>query len=384
VSLSVDTSELGDRQDSDPLIRPLITSLPSRAIIEEARHRSSKVYCCFVDFRKAFDSVPREALFQRLRDIGISPTLLTAIMRLYESVLGRLRTVHGISDFIRSTIGVKQGCPLSPTLFGIYIDELEAFLHEHIQDNDGCLLHQVLISILLFVDDVVLLASSPEGLQRQLDALALFCDLRQLTVNLGKTKVMIFNGSKKSIDLHFFFRGKEIEITNTYTYLGVQFSGPRFSLRPTLQPQITKGYRSLALLERQCFRHHFQDISSKMSLMDSLIRPTVLYGSEIWGPSLLESDWASVERVQTLLLRRIIRCKQTVPQHIILAEFGARPFRLETMFGLVSLLHRIRSLADSTKGRDRYPYLAYCSSETIALSSSSVGLDVGSRGFQIF
>jgi hypothetical protein len=147
-------------------------------------------------------------------------------MRLYESVLGRLHTAHGMSDFIRSTIGVKQGCPLSPTLFGIYIDELEAFLHEHIQDGDRCLLHQVLISILLFVDDVVLLASSPAGLQRQLDALALFCDLRQLTVNLGKTKVMIFNGSKKSVDLHFFFRGEEIEITNAYTYLGVRFSGP--------------------------------------------------------------------------------------------------------------------------------------------------------------
>jgi hypothetical protein len=85
-----------------------------------------------VDFWKAFDSVPWEALFQRLKDIGIFDTLLTTIMRLYELVLGRLRTVQGISDFIRSTIGVKQGCPLSPTLFGIYIDELESFLHEHI------------------------------------------------------------------------------------------------------------------------------------------------------------------------------------------------------------------------------------------------------------
>ena len=99
-----------------------------RATIEEAWHRSSKVYCCFVDFRKAFDSVPREDLFQRLREIGFSSTLLTAIMRLYESVLGRLRTVGGMSEFIRSTIGVKQGCSLSPTLFGIDIDELESFL----------------------------------------------------------------------------------------------------------------------------------------------------------------------------------------------------------------------------------------------------------------
>jgi hypothetical protein len=137
---------------------------------------------------------------------------------------------------------------------------------------------------------------------------------------------MIFNGSKKTIALPFFFKGEEIEITNTYIYLGVKFSGARFSLRSTLQSRITKGYRSLSLLERQCFHHHFQDISSKMSLMDSLIRPTVLYGSEIWRPSLLEYGWASIERVQTLLHRHIIRCKQRVPQHIILAEFGTHPF----------------------------------------------------------
>lgn len=87
-------------------------------------------------------------------------------MRLYEAILGRLRTVGGLSNFIRSTIRVKQGCPLSPTLFGIYIDELESFLREHIKDTDGCLLHQVLIFILLFADDISLIASSQEGLQR--------------------------------------------------------------------------------------------------------------------------------------------------------------------------------------------------------------------------
>lgn len=170
------------------------------------------------------------------------------------------------------SIGVKQSCPLSPTLFGIYIYELEDFLRDCIQDGDGCLLHQVLISILLFADDVALLASSLEGLQLQLDALALFCDFRQLTVNLGKTKVMIFNGTKKTLsDVHFFSRGEEIEITSTYTYLGVQFSRSRFSLWQGLQPRVNKGYGSLALLERQCFQHHFQDISSKMYRMDSLI-----------------------------------------------------------------------------------------------------------------
>ena len=76
-------------------------------IIEEARHISEIFYCCFVDFWKAFDSVPRVALFERLREIGISEMLRIAIMRLYETVVGRFWTLDGFLDPIHSTIGVK-------------------------------------------------------------------------------------------------------------------------------------------------------------------------------------------------------------------------------------------------------------------------------------
>lgn len=99
---------------------------------------------------------------------------------------------------------MKHGFPLLPTLFRIYIDELEVVLSDSLLLGDGCHLHQVLILILLFVDDVVLLASSHEGLQRILDRLASFCDMRQLVMNLEKTRVMVFNGLKTS-RLHFHF-----------------------------------------------------------------------------------------------------------------------------------------------------------------------------------
>lgn len=178
--------------------------LTLRVIIEEARNHSAKVYCCFVDFRKAFDSVPRGALFQRLKDIDTPNILVIVIMRLYETVVGKFRTPEGFSDPIHSAIGVKQGCPLSPTLFDIYIDELECFLREASLPEDGCYLHQVLISILTFTDDVVLLASSLEGLQRLIDRLASFYDQRQLMMNLSKTWVMVFNYLKTSY-LHFNF-----------------------------------------------------------------------------------------------------------------------------------------------------------------------------------
>ncbi len=127
------------------------------------------------------------ALFQHLRDIKISEILITTNMRLYECVEGRFKIPQGLSNPIQSTIRVKKACPLSTTLFNIYVDELEAFLYYCLLPSDGCYLHQVLISILLFANDVILLASSPNGLQWLLDGLASFWDSRELVLNLGKT-----------------------------------------------------------------------------------------------------------------------------------------------------------------------------------------------------
>ena len=102
--------------------------LTLRTIIEEGRANGRKIYCCFVDFRKAFDTVPRARLMNRMQMLGVPKEIIWGIMALYGSVLGRVRTPEGDSDIIQSTIGVKQGCPLSPTLFGMYIDEVSNYV----------------------------------------------------------------------------------------------------------------------------------------------------------------------------------------------------------------------------------------------------------------
>ena len=96
-----------------------------RCIIEEAKHAHRKVFCCFVDLRRAFDSIPRHLLLQRLLQLCFPSDILAAVVTIYERVLARFRDHPSLSPPIHSTIGVKQGCPLSPTLFALYIDELE-------------------------------------------------------------------------------------------------------------------------------------------------------------------------------------------------------------------------------------------------------------------
>ena len=80
---------------------------------------------------------------------------------------------------------------MSPTLFGLYIDELETTIRT--LGGADLSLAEAVIQILLYADDVVLLSSSATGLQRHLDGLQVFYDTHDLKVNLGKTKVMIFN-----------------------------------------------------------------------------------------------------------------------------------------------------------------------------------------------
>ena len=73
-----------------------------------------------------------------------------------------------ISEMFASSIGVKQGCPLSPTLFGLCIDELESRVLEYIREEDiqEVMIGNVVIMLLLYADDVVLLAHTIEDAQK--------------------------------------------------------------------------------------------------------------------------------------------------------------------------------------------------------------------------
>ena len=79
-----------------------------------------------MDFRKAFDSVNHEVMWRILKARGIHPKLLALIKDLYNGSRARV-AAHGTeSGWFDIRTGVRQGCPLSPLLFNIYMDFLAA------------------------------------------------------------------------------------------------------------------------------------------------------------------------------------------------------------------------------------------------------------------
>ena len=119
---------------------------------------------------------------------------------------------------------MRQGCRLSPILFTIYINELASALEK--SAAPGLTLLESEVKNLLFADDLMLLSPITEGLQQHLDIRHRFCQTWALTLNLSKTKIMMFQ-TRSSCQDHgdkFLLDTVALEHTKNYTYLGLNIS----------------------------------------------------------------------------------------------------------------------------------------------------------------
>ena len=162
--------------------------------MEECHNDKFNLFCFFVDFIKAFDTVPRNNLWNRLEELRVPFEFRAATIWLYENVIAMLKRNEWWSKYIKCNIRVKQGCPLSHTLFGIYIAKLEGCLEE--ADCASTILARIVIILLLYADKSVFLAKCPSDLDKQLRLLRDFCSTMAMTVNNDKTKIMIIKSKK--------------------------------------------------------------------------------------------------------------------------------------------------------------------------------------------
>ena len=170
--------------------------------------------CAFIDFSTAFDSVCRNKLYSKSKEYGISSKMLKMVMEIYRNVISCVKNSNMHSDWFTCIDGLRQGDGLSPILFAMSINDISKKLSVVDSHRD--------MNILLYADDLVILAESREMLQKKLDVLYTYCSDNNLKVNINKSKVMAFN-SRKDIEL-LLYNGCILQEVDKFKYLGMTFN----------------------------------------------------------------------------------------------------------------------------------------------------------------
>ena len=92
------------------------------------RKHQKLLFSCFVDFGKAFDCIPRQKLFDKLRKEGVQGRFLDVLISMYSNDKSAVKIDNKLTEAFTCFAGVKQGCMMSPTLFNFYLSDLPKFL----------------------------------------------------------------------------------------------------------------------------------------------------------------------------------------------------------------------------------------------------------------
>ena len=299
------------------------------AILDIYLHRKERLYCAFVDYKKAFDLVDRSSLWIKLISHGINGKIVNAIYNLYANAKSCVKYNGSISSPFACSVGVRQGENLSPMLFAIYLNDFELYLSSrykgleqmsreartYICDDDIEVFLK--LYVLLYADDTIIMAESPEELQNAISAVYDYCNIWKLSVNTSKTKVVIFSRGKIRNIPSFLFGTENLEIVEDYTYLGTIFNY-NGKFKKAINKQIASARRALFILQKKAISLKLP-IDLQIELFDKTILPILLYGSEVWGFS---KEILQIEIFYRTFLKGILKVNNSTPDPMVYGETG--------------------------------------------------------------
>ena len=300
------------------------------------KREKKKLYCSFIDFRKAFDLVYRDGIWLKLINYGTSTKMVTMLRAMYASVKSCVRVNGSLSNFFDSYMGVKQGESLSPLLFILFINDMNEALSNGTFDT--VTIDELQIFLLLFADDTVLFSYSKEGLQALLNQLCNYCNKWGILVNTDKTVAMTFKTGTRIENVDIFYDGNKLNNVNKFTYLGVTLSanGSFYQAQKTLAQQAMKALFSLNSL----FNIVSLEISEKLKLFDTMVAPILNYGSEIWG----FHNAPDIERVHIKFLKQILGVRSQTSNIAVYGELGRLPFSVMRRIPIIKYEFKIMIL----------------------------------------
>lgn len=296
-----------------------------RQLQEKSREQGRPLFLCFVDLEKAFDCVPREALWIVLKKVGCPAKFVRLVRLLHDGMTCCVSANGEQSDFFPVSCGVKQGCVLAPTLFAIYfaavvsetIQKVPTGIHIRFR-TDGMLFNlsrlkartkvsYKMITEIMYADDLCFLAESPTSLQELMTGLDEACSKFGLKISVSKTEVMT-TGLQTDEPLRICLGRDVLKCVEKFKYLGSTITS-QCDLDAEINSRIGAASASYGKLRSKVFRSHDLKLATKISVYRAIVLPSLLYGSETW--CLYRRNIKSLDQFHLRCLRDIMNIHWT-------------------------------------------------------------------------
>lgn len=296
-----------------------------RQIQEKCLEQYRPLYMCFVDLEKAFDRVPREALWIVLKKAGCPEKLLNIIRQFHENMMVRVRHENNFSDHFPVTSGVKQGCVLAPTLFSIYFASVmrdaartcNGFIQISSRTDRSIFdlsrfrakqkVTQTAIMDILYADDVCLMADAAESLQTYVDNLHSSCRKFGLVISTSKTQVLkqpARGCGKDHSDITL--DSTALEEVSVFKYLGSRLRNDN-TLASEIPARIAGAANAFGKLKSRVWNSRDLKLQTKLLVYKAIILPILLYAAETW--CCYKADIKQLDTFHLKCLRSILRIK---------------------------------------------------------------------------
>ena len=299
--------------------------------------RGSNVYSCFIDFKKAFDSIPRDKLFEKITRIGIDGKFFNHLKILYENDACQVKTCNGLTDSFIANQGVKQGCILSPLLFNIFLADFPDYV-----SKPECHAMKVLqeeLSCIMWADDIILFSKSEEGLQCMLDNLFKYTQDNGMQINADKTKVMIFNKTGRFFRRAFRVGNEQIFTTNEYKYLGFLVT-PSGSITAGIRNLKDRALKAYYKLKNGLGYYFYSYPGITCYLFDTMVKPILLYCSDFWGCLKLDNN-NPLDTVHMRFCKDLLGVQRQTSNTGVLLELGRLPLTQQAKKACIKNWRRI-------------------------------------------
>nr|CAD2170727.1 unnamed protein product [Meloidogyne enterolobii] len=249
----------------------------------DAMFKKKNIDCIFIDFKKAFDSVPHDLLLKKLYDIGIQGKIIKWIAEFLSYRTFEVKIVNEVSQTRKITSGVPQGSVLGPLLFLIYINDLPEAMPKEIK-------------IKMFADDVKIYNVHSNKIERnQLNfAIKKIEEWSKLwKIDISPNKTFIMHIGKNNPKDQYKINDNIINEVESIRDLGIIIDNKlKFDIH--LNKIIQRVYSRM--------RFVFNVIKSRttgtwITIYKSYIRPLLEYSPEAWNP-LQKSEITRLEKCQ--------------------------------------------------------------------------------------